>query len=121
VSSTALVGGGRRSFGGRVGVGVRRLGDRDNGEIHCDATGKCERWRPAREATDAEEKRIPDTWVGRWVDAVVVRSVNSDRPAWILDFAYGSDLRGARRELLHTWEDAYLVHLRRAQFEEVRV
>jgi hypothetical protein len=36
---------------------------------------------PPREAANAAEKeRVPDSWVGRRVEAVVVRPVNPDQP-----------------------------------------
>jgi hypothetical protein len=37
---------------------------------------------PARDATNAEAGRIPDSWVGRRVEAVVVRPVNPDQPGF---------------------------------------
>ena len=37
---------------------------------------------PARGVTKAGEERIPDSWVGRQVEAVVVRPVNPDQPAY---------------------------------------
>ena len=37
---------------------------------------------PARGAINAEEKRIPGSWVGRRVEAVVIRPVNPDQPAY---------------------------------------
>jgi hypothetical protein len=37
---------------------------------------------PARETTKAGEEHIPDSWVGRRVEAVVVRPVNPDQPGY---------------------------------------
>jgi hypothetical protein len=37
---------------------------------------------PAREATNEGEERVPDSWVGRQVEAVVVRPVNPDQPGY---------------------------------------
>jgi hypothetical protein len=37
---------------------------------------------PARDATHAEAARKPDSWVGRRVEAVVVRPVNPDQPGF---------------------------------------
>ncbi len=37
---------------------------------------------PARRATSAGQERIPDSWVGRRVEAVVVRPINPDQPAY---------------------------------------
>ena len=35
---------------------------------------------PARKADTTGEQRLPDTWVGRRVEAVVIRPVNPDQP-----------------------------------------
>lgn len=37
---------------------------------------------PARGATNAGEEPIPDYWVGRRVEAVIVRPVNPDQPGY---------------------------------------
>jgi hypothetical protein len=37
---------------------------------------------PPREATNAGDERIPDSWVGQRVEAVVVRPVNPDQPGY---------------------------------------
>ena len=37
---------------------------------------------PARGTTDAEAGRIPDSWIGRRVEAVVVRPINPDQPGF---------------------------------------
>jgi hypothetical protein len=37
---------------------------------------------PARDATNAEAGRKPDSWVGRRVEVVVVRPVNPDQPGF---------------------------------------
>ena len=37
---------------------------------------------PASDVANTGEKRIPDTWVGRRVEAVVVRPINPDQPGY---------------------------------------
>jgi hypothetical protein len=37
---------------------------------------------PAKETINSEAGRIPDSWVGRQVEAVVVRPINPDQPGY---------------------------------------
>ena len=59
---------------------------------------------PASDVANTGEIRIPDTWVGRRVEAVVVRPVNPDQPGYstsLTAFAYEGVLEEVNDQRCH--------------------